>query len=929
MKFARLFWREVLPPTMLLLACTLLSSIQTRAQTTDPRAAQLREMAKSGALSPELLRAYGIDPSDTTALIARARAMGVPEDEIQRLVAPQDSARPGLPPGAQGGSTSSRTTSLLASPLPPTAAKQLPLPTTTQPDTTNKAPALPVPVPADGQWEGLSYFGYDIFRAGKNLATPVEVGPVDPGYLVSTGDVLMLTLWGDVEYQYQLEVTKDGDVLVPGVGQIFVAGTELKDLRGQLKNYLSKFYAGLTADPPTIFLDVTLSSLRGSQIYIMGEVERPGSYTLSSYATAFNAMYTIGGPKLTGSLREVRILRDGTKVAEIDFYDYLVKGISTDDRRLLHNDIVFVPPRGKTVGIKGEVNRPGVYELRDVETIQDLIAFAGKLKPTAYTFRAQIQRIVPMLQRVRGESEMRLVDIDLTTDVSAQQLADGDLVVVFPILDKLDNYVEITGAGVYRPGRFEVSRIKTLSQLITAADGLTPWAVTDRAEILRTYDNLTSEHIEVNPQAALSGDPGVDPTLQKRDKVTVFSIHDLVDSPTVALRGHVKKPGEYPLSDSLDLYSLLFSCAGLQDSLWRAQTLMQRGDIVRLEEDGRTRSLVPFNVDNVWLRKPGADVKLQRKDQVVLYAASVTELVKKQVWVYGAVNNPGCYEWKKGMSLSDLLRESGGFRQDASLLEAEVARVPPNGLKGDSLANILRAPLQDASADPDDPEVASAAILRGETSASRFMLEPNDHVFVRDNPNLEPLGTVMVAGEVQLPGTYSLRSRNETLRDLVKRANGLKPSGYAGGGQFIRNGQRLFLNFEDLLIYGKKRENVVLQSGDSIFIPLRPNVVEVKGEVMNPGYFKYVHGWSISNYVAMAGGKTDTAGKVLVQQPSGRAYECGFWSHPKPLDGAVIAVYARPPKPKGEKTDWAGIIKDTFAITASAATVMVLVQQLK
>jgi protein involved in polysaccharide export with SLBB domain len=558
-----------------------------------------------------------------------------------------------------------------------------------------------------------------------------------------------------------------------------------------------------------------------------------------------------------------------------------------------------------------------------------LIGFAGKLKPTAYTFRAQIQRIVPMTQRVRGEMDKRLVDIDLATDVSAQQLADGDLVVVFPILDKVENYVEIIGGGVYRPGRFETSRIKTLSQLVAAADGLTPWAVTDRAEILRTYDNLTSEHIEVNLKTALSGDPALDPVLQKRDKVHVFSIHDLVDSSMVSLRGHVKKPGDYPMSDSLDLYSLLFNYAGLQDSLWRAQTFTERGDIFRLEDDGRTKVLVPFNVEDVWTRKAGADVALKRKDEVVLYAASVTDVVNRQVWAYGAINSPGCYQWKRGMSLADLLRESGGFRQDAMLFEAEVARVPPNGLKGDSLANILRVQLVDSKTQFATPESASTAILRGETNAAKFPLEPDDHVFIRNNPDLEPLGNVALAGEVQLPGTYALKSRNETLRDLIIRADGLKPNGYAAGGQFIRNGQRLFLNFEDLLIRGKKRENVVLQPGDSIFIPLRPNVVEVKGAVMNPGYFKYARGWSANDYINMAGGKTDSASAVLVQQPSGRAYKTGFWSHPTPLDGAVIMVYTKPPQPHGQATDWAGIIKDSFAISASAATVMVLVKQIK
>ncbi|HEY3296731.1 MAG TPA: SLBB domain-containing protein [bacterium] len=913
------------PLTMLLFFSMALFTIQAGAQTGDPRVAQIREMAKNGNLSPDLLRAYGIDPSDTAAAIGRARAMGVSEEDIQKALARHDSVRTTGTPVTPTGYPENRAQRTGLETVPSVSTKSGATPA----DTVAKVPAVPVPQPADAQWEGLNYFGYDIFRAGKDLATPAEVGPVDPGYLVSSGDALMLTLWGEVEYQYQLEVSKEGDILIPSVGQVFVAGTELKDLKDQLRNYLSKFYAGLAGNPPTVFLDVTMSNLRGSQIYIMGEIERPGSYTLSSYATAFNAMYTIGGPKLTGSLRDVRILRDGHVTANIDLYDYLVKGLSTDDRHLLHNDIVFVPPRGKTVGISGEVNRPGVYELKEGETIQDLVSFAGKLKPTAYTFRAQIQRIVPMSQRVRGESDKKLVDIDLTADVSAQLLADGDLVMIFPILDKVENFVEITGGGVYRPGRFELSHIKTLSQLIAAADGLTPWAVTDRAEITRTYDNLTSEHLEVNPKAALSGDPAFDLTLQKRDQVHIFSMHDLVDSATVTLRGHVKKPGVYSMSDSLDLYSLLFNYAGLQDSLWQAQTFMQRGDIVRLEPDGRTRKLVPFSVRDVWQRKAAVNVKLQTKDEIVIYDAAVTEVLRREVWAYGAVNNPGLYEWKKGMSLSDLLRESGGFREDAMLLEAEVARTPPMGLKGDSLANILRVPLVDTAIDPDDLESASSAILRGETGANRFLLEPGDRIFVRSNPDCAPLGNVCVAGEVQLPGSYTLRNRNETLRDIIKRANGLKPNGYAGGGQLIRNGQRLFLNFEDLLIHGRKRENVILQPGDSIYIPTRPNVVEVKGAVMNPGYFKYVPGWKATDYVQMAGGKTEAAGKMLVQQPSGRTYECTFWSHPKPLDGAVITIYDKPPEIKGTPTDWAAIIKDSFAITASAATVMVLVKQIK
>lgn len=879
-----------------------------------------RQMYLSGDTSG-LASRHGIDISDSTEALRRARELGIPEDQIRQYLSSQTRV-----------TTTQNNPPPVPSPVPvhQTDGQTSPVTTLEQLDTAKaQIPALPKPEPADGPWAGLTYFGYDIFRAGKDLTTPVEVGPVDPGYLVSTGDALMLTIWGEVEYQYRLEVDRQGNILIPGVGQMFVAGTRLEDLRVRMTTYLSKFYSGLTSEPPTVFLDVTIASLRNSQVYIMGEVERPGSYTLSSYATAFNAMYAIGGPKITGTLRQVRILRDSRIAVEIDLYDYLVKGISTDDRRLMHNDIVFVPPRGKTVGIKGEVNRPGVYELTDLETIRDLVAYAGKLKPTAYAFRAQIERIIPSSQRVRGQSDKQVVDIDLTGDVSAQQLADGDLVVIFPISNKMENYVQISGGGVYRPGRFELNTIRTLSQLIAAADGLTPYAVRDRAEITRTYDDMTSEHLVVDLQAALSGDPARDPMLQRRDTVRVFSTQDFMEPATVSLRGHVKKPGEYPLSDSLDLYSLLFNYAGLQDSLWRTNTFMARADIFRLDGDGAARKMISFNVNDIWNRRPGTEVTLQDKDEVTLYASSVKQVLRRQVAVYGAVRNGGYYEWKRGMSLSDVLRGGEGFKDDADLTDAEVARVPPGGMKGDSLATILRVPMTEHDSLLADLDSAAARILRGDGPAGRFLLEPNDIVFIRSNPDFERPETVILSGEIVVPGRYILRSRNETLHDIIQRAGGLTAESYAGGGQIIRSGQRLFLNFEDLLVHGKKRENVVLQPGDSIYVPSKPNVVMVKGEVMSPGYFKYLRGAGTRDYILMAGGKTENGGRILVQQPTGRTYEFSTWKRPRPADGAVITVYPKPVKTPREKTDWGSIIKDSFAIAASAATVIVLVDQMK
>ncbi len=855
-----------------------------------------------------MLQSMGIDPADTVAALKRARELGIPEDEIAKAL------------GMAGKVADPKNT-----PTPPEQNQQI---VETRTDTVPPPPPHAEPVPADGDWQGLTYFGYDIFRAGKDRVSPLEVGPVDPGYVIGTGDLLKLTLWGDIEYQYQLEVSQEGNILVPEAGQIFVSGTRLDDLRSNLINYLSKFYSGLAANPPTVFLDVAIARIHGNQIYIMGEVDHPGAYTISSYATSFNAMYAIGGPLVTGSLRDVRILRGGGIEAHIDLYDYLVKGTSTDDKRLQNNDIVFVPPRGKTIGIKGEVNRPGVYELLATETVQDLIRYAGRLKPTAYTFRAQIERIKPVARRTRGEMDREVVDLNLEDPSSDWSLVDGDLVEIFPISDRLQNYVELVGGGVFREGRYQLDNISTVAQLITAADGLTPYAVQDRAEIVRTRADFTREFMSFNLAAALAGDPAANLALRHMDTVRIFSKHDLIDAPMVILSGHAKRPGIYPLPDNLSLYALLFSYAGLQDSMWRAQTFMPRGDIFRLDPDGRTHRVIRFDLDSVWTRQPGADVALCSKDEIVLYTATLATLSERWVQINGCIKKPGRYEWKSNMTLSDLLREAGGFTEGAMYLEAEVARIAASGLKGDSLAEIIHVPIVDGDLRRNDPDATISAILTDATDGGRFVLQPNDQVAIRFNPKFEKPGTVQIMGQVMYPGSYILKKRNETLLELLERCGGMTNVAYAPGGQFYRNHRRLFLDFHALLEHGDSRENMTLQSSDSIFIPPAPNTVLITGEVMNPGYYKYLRGASTRDYLLMAGGRTIMAGRVLLQQPSGRTYINSRWRDRKPLDGAMIQVLAKPPEREHKPTDWSLIIKDSFAITASATTIIVLASQL-
>lgn len=778
-----------------------------------------------------------------------------------------------------------------------------------------------------GRFEGIRYYGYDIFRPGKNLVGPIEVGPVDPGYPIGAGDVLRVTLWGEVEFQNELTVSRDGNIVMPRVGQIFVAGTRLDRLRETMKNYLSRYYSGLAQNPPTIFMDVTIARLRSSQIFVMGEVMMPGAYSISSYATAFNAMYAIGGPKVSGSLREIRILRDGKTLSRVDLYDYLLKGTSTNDQRLQMGDIVFVPPRQLTVAITGEVLRPGIYEATASEGITDLVKFAGGLNPGAYSFRAQIDRLVPVDRRTRGQSEHELIDVNLDDVLSKKQvvrLADGDVVQIFPIVDKLVNYVNVAGGGVVRPGRYELGgKIRTVGDLVLAADGVTPDAFISRAHLVRTRKDLKTEFIQLD----LTNQVQCDLELIPLDSLRIYSQAEMSDTLWVKLSGYAKAPGRYPYHENMTLHSLLFAFSGLQDSLRWANAFMERGNIFRLNDDGKTRTVIPFYPQRVWEEKD--NINLKARDEVVLYSNEVREYVTRKVWISGEIKNQkaGAFEWKENLTLADAILHVGGFAPGAWLLDAEVVRIPQTGIPGDTLAYSLKVPMMSGKKMPDDPEKAIEEIFLENSLARKFQLEPGDRIFIRANPNYAKPQIVTLTGEVQYPGSYAIDKQNETVGDIIMRAGGLKSTAYVSAGRLLRGKNQLYMDFEKLLVEKKKRNDVVLLAGDQIIIPKKPNSVLVSGEVFNPGYFQFRPGLNVIDYLKMSGGRTENGGQVYVTDPSGFTDQVRFMHNPKVKDGSVIVVNQKEEVEKGEKTDWAEVVKETTAIISSAMMVVYLSKQ--
>lgn len=778
----------------------------------------------------------------------------------------------------------------------------------------------------------LKYFGYDMFKKIPAAFEPASIGPIDPGYLVGPGDVLRIYLWGAVEFQYELEVDDQGTIFIPTAGQFFVSGIAYTDLQKKLTHYLSKFYEGLSSNPPTVFLDISLAKLRPIKIFVMGEVAKPGGYNISSFATVFNALYSIGGPLESGSLREIRVVRNNKVIAKVDIYDYLLKGQLIGDVRLQNNDMIFIPPRGNTVGIRGEILRPAYYELKPGENFRKLIEYAGGMKSTTYIGRASVERIVPFEKRKKYELEKEITDIDLSEVINNKtydfDLYDGDIITLFPILEKIENFVNIEGS-VYRPGKYELSQASTITDLISKAEGVKPETFYDKADIYRTMPDLSLQFITINLKKALEGDTENNLKLQKQDIVKIYSIWDLIDRKNVSISGYIKNPVTLPYADSLTLYDLVFGAGGLQDPFFRGQAFLLRGDLIRINPDGYTTRIIPFNLEKL-LYDRSFNMNLNPGDKVVIYKGDVDKVLDKYVSIEGEVKKPGKYPLSTNMTPMDLILLAGGFTEQSLRTDVYVNRIKPNGYIDDKLSETFKVSLpltflKEKNGDSID--------TLSKQSNNIFKLQHKDIVAVRKNPDYEIQRVVKLTGEVKYPGVYVIESRNETVLDLLKKAGGPTVEGYLYGSIYMRNNKRLNANLEELYFEKNLKQDINLSDGDSIYIPKKPNTVFVTGEVNHPGLFKFLDGEDVKDYIDKAGGRTDSASFAVYMKPNGESYRVNFGiftGNPEVYDGSVIDVTKIPQEPKAEnKFDLGTTIKDIFAIAASAVTVIYLVSQIK
>jgi len=479
-------------------------------------------------------------------------------------------------------------------------------------------------------------FGKDIFDRATTSFDPVTSGPVDPAYRLGIGDALQVIVTGQVEIAYQLEIRRDGSVVVPQVGQLSLAGLTLDAARELLKSRMGRSYSGLLSGEA--HLDLSVARLRSNAVFVIGEVEQPGALQVNALATVFHAIARAGGPTDRGSFRNIEVRRGGKVVEHLDLYDYLLNGNAAGDIRLEQGDVIYVPLNQRVIAVTGAVRRPRVFELRENEGFADLLRFAGGLLPTASVERVQIDRVVPADKRTPGFERVK-VDIDLKgklDSLARVKLVDGDIVAVFSVGEVRRNIVMIDGQ-VFQPGEYELKTGATLGTMLDEAQGLLPWALPTIVKVTRQVPTTGRSQLfsvdVTQPAGRLFA-------LQEFDAVTVLDARTAYPGGSIEVLGAVVNPAARGYVEHETLRDAIERSGGFGPDAQSIEVSRRR---VGTTYSDTTSILFHFDVTPSLWSDPRASTFVLQPDDRVNVRHSPGIRAQRSVSVAGEFVNPGPY----------------------------------------------------------------------------------------------------------------------------------------------------------------------------------------------------------------------------------------------------------------------------------------------
>ncbi len=682
------------------------------------------------------------------------------------------------------------------------------------------------PKESDGE-EKVQIFGRNVFANKQLNFAPSSTLATPKNYILGPGDEVIVDVYGANQSTIRSEISPEGYINVDVLGPVYLSGKTIDAANAYLKNKLSAIYSGLNEDAGETNIQLSLGQIRTIQVSVVGDVKNPGTYNLSSLSTAFHAMFQAGGVVDPGTIRSIKVVRNGKTASTVDVYDLLVSGSRKNDIRLMEGDVIVVEPYKSIVKASGTFKRPMYFEMKDGETVADLLKYAGGFDKGAYSENVSV---------IRQSGNDSIVSVIEASQYASFKLQDGDEIVAKQIEARFKNRIQVSGA-VNVPGIFELNGdVNSVRKLIAKAGGLQPEAFMERAIIHRMRDDRSLEKLAVDLGGIMNGSKA-DVALQNNDSLYINSYFELNDYGTLTVNGEVASPGVFPFAENTTVQDLILQAGGLLRS-----ASVARVDVARMVLD------------------------------------------KESLIAQGDIATYYTFSLKDGFSLD---------------------------------------------------------------GADHFVLEPYDVVTVRRSPSFVENRTVSIFGEVNFPGQYNLNKREERVVDLIKKAGELTDFAYVKGARLIRRfteeeleqrkraqealsatGDTTNVNdpettylvsfdFEDAIKNPEGDNNLVLQAGDVLDIPVYSNTVRIDGAVQMPTSIAYRKGLNKSDLINAAGGYQKLAYKkrAFVIYMNGSATKLGRFTKIEP--GCQIYV------PKKDKTP-AENLQKIMSISSSMASLAMM-----
>jgi len=770
-------------------------------------------------------------------------------------------------------------------------------------------------------------YGQEIFR--QNLIRSYKNGAAieaSENYVLGSGDVIALSIWGKSQLDRQYTINSEGYVaILSGAKRIFLKGLTLSNARLKLKSVLSNYYRFSDGE-----MDLTLSQSRTVTVNIVGNVYKPGVVTLPAINNAFNALAESRGPTNIGSVRNIELIKANGKRVRMDIYEYMNNPQYSTDLSIDDKDIILIPNANNVVEIEGAIKRPMKYELLDNEGIVELVEYAGGVNQNALLKTIRIQRY---------EDDKRIIkDLDLR-DIRNKRsnfpLIDGDFISVDTIVSTAKNYVEVVGE-VVNPGLFEKAVNMKVSDVLNQA-GLKTESRTDIAFIKRKNDDGSIEFQEINIDDILANINGAaDVLLNDEDVITVWSKNRFTDEEVINIDGAVRFPDEFPydVSNKVKLREAVILAGGLRRDASNYGTVFRKDPLNPKVIEYVTVTDLDEVIDNPLSKQ---NIELNPFDSIYIYSNN-TFIEESTVSIYGAVNNPGSFQYGKDMSIEDLIVLSGGFKISAATNNIEVSRVI---IKDNEPTNVVIAKLE-----------LDRNTYKAKGFEDGYILSPFDKVAVRYVPEFELQESIILQGEVTSPGAYAIVAENEKISSIISRAGGLTNEAFPEGASLQRAEDdygAIVVKLNDIFENRDSKFDFIVRGGDTITIPKRRQFVTIKGatnvwevlssESINVGneiHVPYHEGKNALYYINQyAGGINDEANKksLIVRHPNGevkRIKNFGIFNkYPDVKEGSEISIAFQTSEDfdqeSKEKLNWTELLGNSMG---QILTVLLVIQNL-